>query len=91
MKRGDVMSDQREPIGAWSSKSDSPTAEGAPAPLSAAYVRYALWMLLIIYTLNFLDRGIINILAGPIKKDLGISDSALGLLMGIGFAFSIPS
>jgi MFS transporter, Spinster family, sphingosine-1-phosphate transporter len=56
-------------------------------PLSAAYVRYALGVLLVIYTLNFLDRGIINILAGPIKKDLGISDSALGLLMGIGFAF----
>jgi MFS transporter, Spinster family, sphingosine-1-phosphate transporter len=59
----------------------------APKPLSAGYVRYALWMLLIIYTLNFLDRGIINILAGPIKKDLGISDAQLGLLMGIAFAF----
>ncbi len=58
-----------------------------PAPLSTSYVRYALTMLLVIYTLNFVDRGIINILAGPIKKDLGISDGALGLLMGIGFAF----
>jgi MFS transporter, Spinster family, sphingosine-1-phosphate transporter len=63
------------------------TPPSPPAPLSPHYVRYALWMLLVIYTLNFLDRGIINILAGPIKKDLGISDAALGLLMGIGFAF----
>jgi MFS transporter, Spinster family, sphingosine-1-phosphate transporter len=59
----------------------------APQALTPQYVRYALIMLLVIYTLNFVDRGIINILAGPIKKDLGISDSALGLLMGIGFAF----
>lgn len=81
------MSDQRETLGAWGPKADTDATVGAPPPLSAAYVRYALWMLLIIYTLNFLDRGIINILAGPIKKDLGISDSALGLLMGIGFAF----
>jgi predicted MFS family arabinose efflux permease len=69
-------------------QSETAQAEtGAPAPpLSPAYVRYALGVLLVIYTLNFLDRGIINILAGPIKKDLGISDSALGVLMGIGFA-----
>jgi MFS transporter, Spinster family, sphingosine-1-phosphate transporter len=66
---------------------DQATPSSAPPPLSPQYVRYALWMLLVIYTLNFLDRGIINILAGPIKKDLGISDAALGLLMGIGFAF----
>ena len=32
-------------------------------PVSAAYRRYALWVLLIIYTLNFLDRQIIGILA----------------------------
>ncbi len=72
-------------IGQWSG--DTVPKDGAPKPLTPEYVRYALIMLLIIYTLNFVDRGIINILAGPIKKDLGISDGALGLLMGIGFAF----
>jgi predicted MFS family arabinose efflux permease len=81
------MSDQRDAQEAASPKEAGHAIVGTPPPLSAAYVRYALWMLLIIYTLNFLDRGIINILAGPIKKELGISDSALGLLMGIGFAF----
>lgn len=56
-------------------------------PLSANYVRYALWLLLIIYTLNFVDRQIVAILAKPIKDELGLSDTQLGLLTGIAFAF----
>ena len=55
-------------------------------PLSPSYVSYALWMLLIIYTLNFLDRQIINILAEPIKRDLSLSDTQIGLMTGLAFA-----
>ena len=62
-------------------------AGAAPQPLSQSYVRYALWMLLIIYTLNFVDRQIVAILAEPIKADLGLSDAQLGLLGGLAFAF----
>jgi predicted MFS family arabinose efflux permease len=59
----------------------------APAtPLSPSYVQGALWLLLLIYTLNFLDRQIVNILAEPIKRDLGLSDTQLGLLTGLSFA-----
>jgi MFS family permease len=66
----------------------TPIANTTPAqPFSQSYVRYALWMLLIIYTLNFVDRQIVAILAEPIKKDLGLSDSQLGLLGGLAFAF----
>jgi MFS family permease len=36
---------------------------------------------------SFLDRQVINILAEPIKNDLGLSDTQLGLLTG--FAFGI--
>ena len=61
--------------------------ETQPAALSPQYVRYALWVLLIIYTLNFVDRQIVSILAGPIKQELGISDGQLGMLIGIAFAF----
>ncbi|MEY3234354.1 MFS transporter [Aquidulcibacter sp.] len=71
-------------------KSDTIIGSGTPAQpqaLSPAYVRYALWVLLIIYTLNFVDRQIVAILAGPIKKDLGISDGQLGMLIGLAFAF----
>jgi MFS family permease len=57
-----------------------------PQPLSQSYVRYALWMLLIIYTLNFVDRQIVAILAEPIKQDLGLNDTQLGLLGGLAFA-----
>lgn len=43
-------------------------------------------MLLIAYTLNFIDRQIIGILAVPIKADLGLSDGQLGLMGGLAFA-----
>ena len=45
-----------------------------------------LWILLIVYIFNFLDRQIVNILAEPIKADLGLSDTELGLLAGPAFA-----
>lgn len=67
--------------------SSGASASAAPQPLSPSYVRYALWMLLIIYTLNFVDRQIVAILAEPIKADLGLSDAQLGLLGGLAFAF----
>ena len=52
----------------------------------AAQTRRMLWVLLIVYIFNFLDRQIVNILAEPIKADLGLSDTALGLLAGPAFA-----
>lgn len=45
-----------------------------------------LWLLLIVYIFNFLDRQIVNILAEPIKADLSLSDTQLGLLAGPAFA-----
>ena len=48
--------------------------------------RVMLWTLLLVYMLNFLDRQIVNILAEPIKRDLGLSDTQLGLLAGPAFA-----
>jgi MFS family permease len=55
--------------------------------VSKGYARYALWLLMIIYTFNFLDRQVINILAEPIKNDLGLEDWQLGMLTGLAFAF----
>lgn len=43
-------------------------------------------MLLLAYTLNFLDRQIVGILAVPIKADLGLTDTELGLMGGLAFA-----
>ena len=45
-----------------------------------------MWTLLVVYTLNFLDRQIVNILAEPIKRDLGLSDTQIGLMTGLAFA-----
>jgi MFS family permease len=65
-------------------------AEGAPAavePVSAGYRRYALILLLVIYTLNFLDRQVLNILMEDIKHEFHLRDWQLGLLGGLAFAF----
>ena len=59
----------------------SPSADGV-----SAQTRTMLWILLIVYIFNFLDRQIVNILAEPIKADLGLSDTELGLLAGPAFA-----
>ena len=45
-----------------------------------------LLLLVIVYTFNFIDRQIVGILAVPIKADLGLSDTQLGLMGGLAFA-----
>ena len=60
----------------------APTAE----PYARSYVRYAMWLLLAIYIVNFLNRQIITILAEPIKLELSLADWQLGLLTGLAFA-----
>jgi predicted MFS family arabinose efflux permease len=45
-----------------------------------------LWVLLVVYIFNFLDRQIVNILAEPIRRDLELSDTQLGLMTGLAFA-----
>lgn len=46
----------------------------------------ALFILTLVYTFNFLDRQLVVILAEPIKNDLMLSDTQLGLLTGFSFA-----
>ena len=47
---------------------------------------YGLTVLLVAYTVSFIDRTILSLLVGPIKADLGISDTQLSLLHGLAFA-----
>ncbi len=49
-------------------------------------VRLTIYMLLVVYVLNFLDRQIVAILAQPIATDLGLSDTQIGLMTGLAFA-----
>jgi len=53
---------------------------------SNAVRRYALSVLVVVYTFNFIDRQILSILMESIKLDLGLSDQALGFLAGFAFA-----
>ena len=64
---------------------DAP-AEPRFAPVSASYGRYALTLLVAIYTVNFLDRQIITTIGESIKNDLHLTDSQMGALGGIFFA-----
>lgn len=64
---------------------EAPTPPVIP-PVSKAYRRYALSVLLVIYILNFLDRQIVAILAEPIKHDLHLADWQLGVMTGLAFA-----
>lgn len=43
-------------------------------------------MLILVYTFNFIDRQIVGILAGPIKAELALSDTQLGMMGGLAFA-----
>lgn len=60
--------------------------EAAAGKAQPNSLRLTLWILLIVYIFNFLDRQILNILAEPIKGELGLSDTQLGLLAGPAFA-----
>jgi MFS family permease len=62
--------------------------EASPAPViySQAYLRWVLFMLLIVYIFNFVDRSILTVLSQAIKVEFHISDFYLGLLGGPFFA-----
>jgi MFS family permease len=51
-----------------------------------AYCWYVVIVLMVCYTLSFVDRQILSLLVAPIKQDLGISDTRIGLLQGTAFA-----
>ncbi len=53
---------------------------------SPRYRIYVMTILVLVYTFNFIDRQIVGILAVPIKADLGLSDTELGLMGGLAFA-----
>lgn len=52
---------------------------------SEPYKRYVLVVMTAVYTLNLVDRGLIMLLLQPIKEDLLLTDTQLGLLTGIAF------
>lgn len=67
-------------------------AEARPAVgRSRAYAGYVLGVLTVVYVFNFVDRQILSILMEPIRLDLRLNDSELGLLSGLSFALFYAS
>ena len=63
------------------------SAAGGDDPLlRPAYRRWLVFVLLLVAIFNFADRAILAVLAQPIKEDLQLSDTDLGILQGLGFA-----
>lgn len=51
------------------------------------YRNWMLTVLAVIYAFNFCDRLIVNLLMEDIKRDMQLSDTQMGLLTGMAFAF----
>jgi MFS family permease len=47
---------------------------------------YVVGVLTLAYTFSFIDRQILNLLVGPIQRDLALTDTRMSLLQGIAFA-----
>jgi predicted MFS family arabinose efflux permease len=53
------------------------------------------WMLMVVFAVNVVDRQMMTVLGNEISRDLGLTDAQLGLLGGLGFSavyfvFSLP-
>ena len=65
---------------------DSATEKASKLEAAAGYRGYVLFILIVVYTFNFIDRQIIGILAVPIQQELGVSDTMMGVMRGLAFA-----
>ena len=63
-----------------------PPPDSARSSVSIATRWYVLLLLTAVYALNIADRFMISTLIEPIKADLHLSDSAVGLLTGVALA-----
>ena len=69
--------------------------DAVAAPPSSGYRSYVLFLLVLVYALNFIDRQIISVLALDLKRDLDLTDADLGFLYGTAFGvfyalFGVP-
>tara|TARA_R110002072_G_scaffold64_8_gene397 strand:- start:1384 stop:2736 length:1353 start_codon:yes stop_codon:yes gene_type:complete len=63
-----------------------PLAEPEKFDVTPGYRKYVITLMLMVYIVNFVDRQIFSILIEPIRADIHLSDTQLGLLGGIAFA-----
>jgi len=61
------------------------TARSADEPASG-YAWYVLFVLIVAYTLAYVDRTVVTLMVAPIKRSLHLSDLEISLLHGLAFA-----
>jgi MFS family permease len=69
--------------------SDSTAADKSGGDGRKPNLRYAWYVVFVLtgmYMFSFVDRQILSLLVPSIKKDLGVSDTQIGLLQGLAFA-----
>lgn len=66
--------------------SQNSSAKPAERHESLRYAWYVVFVLMLCYALSLIDRQILSLLVGPMKRDLHISDTKVGLLQGFSFA-----
>lgn len=57
----------------------------AAARSRPAYAIYVVLVLMVAYMLSFMDRVLISLMIEPIRTELGLGDTQVGLLVGFGF------
>src|SRR5687768_16688234 len=77
------------------SAANPPALAGVLPYPASAQAWYLVFVLLLFYIFSFIDRQIISLLVEPIKRDLQVSDTQIGMLQGLAFAlfytlFGIP-
>lgn len=70
-----------------------PLAAGATLVATDRRSGALVWALMVVLILNIVDRQMIGLLGQPLSQDLGLNDTQLGVLGGIGFAgaFAVAS
>lgn len=68
------------------SRSEDQRTQTGHEPPGGSYAWYMLFVLVVAYTVSFIDRQLLTLLVGPIRASLKISDFQLSLLHGIAFA-----
>ena len=74
--------ERHHPARAVGADNDAPDEGAWPGTLYAAWVTCVLTLA---YSCSFIDRQILTLLIGPIRRDLHVSDTQVSLLGGIAF------
>jgi len=62
------------------------TGENNQLGFSPTYLRYALGPLFLVNVVNYMDRSVIGVLIEPMRADLQLTDTQIGVLTGFAFA-----